>query len=237
MCGKGISKRLKLVCFKKNYCSISYPKIDKMQHNTNFNNIAPFYDGLSRLIFGKKIKNAQVAALHFIPPNATVLIVGGGTGWILNEINNIHLTGLKITYLDKSLKMIELTKQRSFVLNDITYLHNSIETADLQNQKYDVILTPFVLDCIAENSLPTVFRKLDACLKTDGLWLYIDFVSTPNSKQWQKLTLKLIYLFFRLTCRLEVSTLISVAQYFTQYQLLKENTYISNFIKMSVYKK
>ena len=53
-----------------------------MQNRTNFNYIAPFYDTLCQLVFGQRVKNAQIESLKFIPANSTILIAGGGTGWI-----------------------------------------------------------------------------------------------------------------------------------------------------------
>jgi ubiquinone/menaquinone biosynthesis C-methylase UbiE len=68
----------------------------------NYNYIASFYDRLCQLVFGQSVKNAQIASLGFIPPTSNVLIVGAGTGWILEEINKIHQNGLSITYIDIS---------------------------------------------------------------------------------------------------------------------------------------
>jgi hypothetical protein len=56
----------------------------------SFNNSAWFYDRLSRLVYGKAIVNTQLYLLGYIQPNSNILIVGGGTGWILDEITRLH---------------------------------------------------------------------------------------------------------------------------------------------------
>jgi spermidine synthase len=66
----------------------------------NFNNSAWFYDGLSRLVYGNALVEAQVYLLQFIRPNSKILIAGGGTGWILEELAKLHPEGLKIAYVE-----------------------------------------------------------------------------------------------------------------------------------------
>ena len=74
----------------------------------NYNNAAWFYDSLSRVVYGKALIDAQVYLLQYIQPNSTILIVGGGTGWILEEVARIHPTGLQITYVEAYAQMMAL---------------------------------------------------------------------------------------------------------------------------------
>ena len=71
---------------------------------SNYDNSAAFYDQLSQMVFGKALIRAQLYLLQQVPPNSTVLIVGGGTGWILEELSNIHYSGLAITYVEISFR-------------------------------------------------------------------------------------------------------------------------------------
>jgi spermidine synthase len=79
----------------------------------NYDNSASFYDGLSRLVFGRTLIAAQVAFLSSIPKNAKVLIIGGGTGWILEEITRLYPSGLTITYVEISANMMALSQKRN----------------------------------------------------------------------------------------------------------------------------
>ena len=76
----------------------------------NFDSVARIYDGLSNLIFGKAIRRAQTAYLSDIRPGANVLVLGGGTGWLLSELSKVNPT-CKVWYIDASAKMIELSKE------------------------------------------------------------------------------------------------------------------------------
>jgi ubiquinone/menaquinone biosynthesis C-methylase UbiE len=170
-----------------------------MAKRTNFNSIAVFYDNLCQLVFGQYVKTSQIEALEFLQPNSTILIVGGGTGWILDEISKIYPSGLTITYIDISSKMIQLSKKRNSALNTIEFLEAGIENVNLNAKQYDAILTPFLFDAFAQSTANLVFEKLNESLKINGIWLYTDFYLSQKSKYWKRLTIKLMYIFFRLT--------------------------------------
>ena len=109
----------------------------------NYNNSAWFYDLLARLVYGKALINAQVYLLEHIPENARVLIVGGGTGWILEELVRIHPSGLTITYVEIAPAMMALSKKRNCGNNQVIFINEAIENTDLP-VGFDVVLTPFL---------------------------------------------------------------------------------------------
>ena len=55
-----------------------------------FNSIAPVYDALATLVFGRSIRNAQLCFLGDIGYRGKVLILGGGTGWFAGD-RRFHL--------------------------------------------------------------------------------------------------------------------------------------------------
>src|SRR6202165_2081748 len=113
----------------------------------NYNNSAWFYDLLSRIVYGKALINAQVYLLQYIPTNSRILIVGGGTGWVLEELTKLHHSGLDITYVEVSAKMMTQSKKRNIGLNKVVFINEAIENVVLQND-FDVIITAFLFDCI-----------------------------------------------------------------------------------------
>lgn len=208
-----------------------------MSDRVNYNYIAPFYDMLCHLVFGQRVKNAQIASLKFIPYDSDILIVGGGTGWILEEISKIHQSGLSITYVDVSSKMISLSKNRDSSCNEVSFINASIENTDLQNKKYGVIITPFLFDSFQQATLHCIFNKLDESLIHNGLWLYTDFYLTQKSKWWQVSLIKVMYFVFRMLCGIEASQLPDVAVCFSSYSRIKEKTFCNDFISMQVFRK
>jgi ubiquinone/menaquinone biosynthesis C-methylase UbiE len=204
--------------------------------SANFNNSAWFYDKLSRLVYGRAIINAQVYLLQYIPPNANILIVGGGTGWILEEITKLQASGLNITYVEVSVKMTALSKKRNIGHNQVIFFNEAIENADLP-PGFDIVITPFLFDNFTEQTLQTVFKNINSLLKPGGLWLNCNF--RLSGKWWQGPLLKSMFLFFRLICGIESSQLPGIEKQFEakRYKTIAEQTFYSEFIISKVYKK
>ncbi len=77
----------------------------------SFDWIAPYYDWLTRLVFGRSIRRAQRHFLGQIPPGARVLVVGGGTGWLLVDLLKRPAV-THVTYLEASAVMLRLAQQK-----------------------------------------------------------------------------------------------------------------------------
>ena len=203
----------------------------------DYDKIAPFYDLLSGLVFGTSIKRAQRKLLYCIPTgDVRLLIAGGGTGWILEEITKVRKSGLVIDYVDASANMISISMKRNYGANVVNFIHAPIEDFRSE-QTYDVILTPFFFDNFGERKGNFIFDHLDAMLSTHGTWLFADFrESTAANSRWQKLLLRLMYLFFRITTQIETNELIDTAKYFEPgYRKKMQAYYYFNFIQVIVY--
>ncbi|WP_316804753.1 class I SAM-dependent methyltransferase [Pedobacter nototheniae] len=205
----------------------------------NYDKIANHYDQLSRMVFFKSQLNAQINQLKYLKKNNVILIVGGGTGWILEEIAQLFDTGLHIVYVEISEKMIELSKKRKIKNNRVDFVHIGIE--DFQTSlDFDVILTPFLFDNFTQNKAATVFEKLDSLLKNNGYWFLVDFtLNKGNGKWWKSILLKSMYIFFKLLKIVEASNLVNMEPHFLSkgYFKIEENFYYGNFIKAAIFKK
>ncbi|MDB5150556.1 MAG: methyltransferase protein, partial [Mucilaginibacter sp.] len=112
----------------------------------NYDNSAWFYDRLSRLIYGRALVNAQVYLLNFVPAGSKILIAGGGTGWILEELSKIHPAGLDITYVEISANMTALSQKRQTGQNEVVFINEAVEKVKLLLLDFDVVITPFLFD-------------------------------------------------------------------------------------------
>ena len=77
-----------------------------------FDRLAPIYDPLARMIYGKSIVQAQTSFLSIIPPFSKVLILGGGTGWLLTELLRGHPT-CEVWYIESSANMLSMTIKKN----------------------------------------------------------------------------------------------------------------------------
>lgn len=203
---------------------------------SNYDNAAAFYDALSRMVFGKAIVRAQTFLLPFIPVNASVLIAGGGTGWILEEIARVQPNGLNITYVELSANMIALAKKRHCGNNHIELICGPVESLP-PTRRYDAVITPFLFDSFTEDTLAKAFPGIHSLLKPGGLWLFCDFKA--NGTLWQRLLLKTMYLFFKLLCRIETTRMPQIEALFIKhnYRTVSAKNFYGNFITSIVYQK
>lgn len=202
----------------------------------NYNNSAWFYDRLSKLVYGRALINAQVYLLGFIPPKSKILIAGGGTGWILEELAKIYPAGLNITYVEISANMTSLSQKRQIGQNVVLFINDAVENVKLAAD-FDVMITPFLFDNFVEETVDNVFNHLHNLLKPGGLWLNADFQLT--GRWWQNVLLKSMFVFFKLLCGIEASKLPAIEKRFdvTRYSVIEDKTFFGDFIVARVYRK
>ena len=199
----------------------------------NYDKVAPYYDFLSHLIYGDAIDKANAYLVSFIPPQSSVLIIGGGTGKILQQIGSIQPFGLKIYFVEKSGKMIGLANNKDVGANEVTFINDAIENVSFA-EVFDVVITPFLFDNFSYRTAEEIFFKTDKFLKREAMWLFADFRA---GTVWQAALLKLMYLFFRLTCNIEAKQLPDISLLFKKagYELINRQSFFSDFIFSEVY--
>jgi tRNA (cmo5U34)-methyltransferase len=174
----------------------------------NYDRVAWFYDALASLVFGSALRRVQQAALLAgLPPGAPrVLVLGGGTGWVLTEILRLRPEA-RILYLEASEQMLARARQRlqpGSQADQVEFRHGTEQ--DLKpEERFDVLVTFFVLDCFPLDTLSAALSRLNAARQPDAPWLLADFKLPVY--WWQRVLLQAMYLFFRLTTGLRANRL------------------------------
>ena len=162
--------------------------------------MAPFYDALARLVYGNALEQAQLALLPFVPQQARVLVIGGGTGWLLEQLLQ---TGKKldILYVDAAPAMLQRAEQRYHKYKkphpSRVAFRLGTEQSINPGEQFDVIFTPFLLDLFPPQRLQELMSRLASALTPTGQWLFADFwpVQQP-APWWQRLLIRGMYTFF-----------------------------------------
>ncbi|MCC6289080.1 MAG: class I SAM-dependent methyltransferase [Chitinophagaceae bacterium] len=203
-----------------------------MPAKNNYNSIAFCYDRLSSLVFGNSIRQSQICLLPFITPGNEILIVGGGSGWILEEISKLHTSGLHIVYIEASSKMLELAKAKDIAENKVDFLNSYIE-AYHTTSTFDIIITAFLFDNFNEKTASENFDKLNTLLKEEGKWLFTDFQISSRSSFYQQQLLKLMYIFFKHASNIEANQLVDMRFFFLKngFKEVFSEYYYKKFIK------
>ena len=180
--------------------------------------------------------------MNKIPPNSRVLIAGGGTGWYLEELLKVNKVK-KVLYIESSSEMMMLSQKRIEGINhdaELEFINSPIEEVTI-NEKFDVIITNYFLDLFKEAQLKIMVAKLYIHLEKNGLWLISDFKinQNPFHKIWQKCLLKIMYLFFKFTSRVEANHLSDFRFFIEALKLKKNNSeeFFYGMIESVIYKK
>jgi ubiquinone/menaquinone biosynthesis C-methylase UbiE len=171
---------------------------------TGFDLIAPFYDRLASLVFGRTIRDSQTEFLQALPPRGTVLLIGGGTGWLLQRLLEVR-PEIEVWYVEKSARMLELSREKlpSKSQPNVRFIHGT-ETDIPEAPLFDGIITPFFLDLFDGERLQEVWSRLYKSLKPEGYWLVADFRIPEGSFRFAaRVLVSVMYLFFRICCGIQ----------------------------------
>ena len=185
-----------------------------------FDFLAPFYDILAGIVFGKTIKRSQIAFLTQIRPGDNILLLGGGTGWILTELFQAE-NNIKVTYVDSSRSMIQLAKQKldKDNMDKVEFINASYRNIELK-EKYRIVFTPFFLDMFDLEEVQHILARFKDVLSSDGIWLVADF--TNSKSLTNTMLLKIMYQFFRNLCGIKAEKLVNFDLIFKEMGFKKE---------------
>jgi tRNA (cmo5U34)-methyltransferase len=208
-----------------------------MDTNLNqFNSIARGYDALASMIFGQTLRKAQCVHLNKLPQWATVLILGGGSGTILLDLFRIQPT-CRVFYVEASSVMIALARKRIEGLEDfsVDFIHGT-ENDIPDKLLCDVVATGFFMDMFSAKRSEEIIHHVRKHLVKGGIWISTDF--TNSSHRRHRVLLRLMYLFFRMVCKIEANKLPPWEEQLKKLignEVLSES-FLSGFVKSAVYR-
>lgn len=204
-----------------------------------FNLLAPFYDFLSKLFFGNYLFKSQIYFLPDLRKCNHILIFGGGTGKILAELLKLNV-GAEYTYVDISSKMLNKAKQliNHQYFHQVNFICGSY-TDIPSDKKFDIIITPYVLDCFSDKGLSKAMEALHEISKKESFWLFTDFHLPPNGsmKILFKIIIRSLYSFLNLFCKLNVTHLPDFDGKFSRlnYVVEKEKYFLKKLVVTRIY--
>jgi ubiquinone/menaquinone biosynthesis C-methylase UbiE len=198
---------------------------------SGFDFLAPFYDGLARLFIGKDIVNSQLYFLKSFKGCNHLLILGGGSGWILDFIGR-EFPDLKIDYIDISPMMINSARKKYGGNKKINFIQGT--ESNIPDRLYDGVITNFYLDMFHERSLRIVIEKIKRSLTENAFWVVTDFVHERRQHRWM---LWWMYQFFQLITRIETTHLPDWQNQMViaEYKIVESKNFKSGFIKSNLY--
>jgi ubiquinone/menaquinone biosynthesis C-methylase UbiE len=173
-----------------------------VKNKNDFDKVAPYYNFLSRVIFGNTLIEAQTYFLNRIPDYGTILILGGGDGIFLERLIKVR-PNVDVVYIEKSEKMLLLAK-RKVISKRIVWMNAS--WTDLPMDKtYDVVITNFFFDLFTEDESKEIIRKVSQQVRKDSIWLVSDFIQPQ--RWWDNVILLIMFKFFKFVSNMDVQSL------------------------------
>lgn len=164
------------------------------------------------VLAGNKLQRCRTAFLDRAAHSQSVLILGEGNGRFLLECRR-RFKQARITCVDSSRRMLDLARARlehhRFDGRHIEFVHADALEWRPPGGAYDAVVTHFFLDCFAPRQLEQLVAALAFAGRPKAVWLLADFclpVSGPARVRAQ-LIHRLMYGFFRATCRLSARLL------------------------------
>jgi ubiquinone/menaquinone biosynthesis C-methylase UbiE len=210
----------------------------------NFDRVSRIYRTLETIAFGRALQRARIRWLRELSGTTRALIVGEGDGRFVGELLKTY-PHLQIDCVEASGRMIELARRRlkegGADVAQVRFFQADIFSWS-PRQKYDLIVTHFLLDCFNEAQLEAIVTKLALAAEPDAIWLLADFrIPTTGAlaTNWAKLWIRVMYLFFRITAGLQTTTLIDPSPYLcaTGFSLTNESLTRCGMIKSQVWRK
>jgi ubiquinone/menaquinone biosynthesis C-methylase UbiE len=161
----------------------------------DYNRVAPFYDRLAKIVFGRKHEEAKMANLDLIKANHRILIVGGGSGQLLKYIDQKGIR-CKVDYIDISKAMLQRARRHKLNNIDVRFYEADI-LEFLPELTYDIICTNFFFDQFNEKDCLAYLNQLRSSSHKHTKLLYADFVH--SKKLTDRVILKLMYGFFQVS--------------------------------------
>jgi ubiquinone/menaquinone biosynthesis C-methylase UbiE len=210
----------------------------------SFDAVAPWYRTLETIAFGNALQRARTACLDAIGAPRRALIVGEGNGRFLAALLQRHPL-ITVDCVDRSERMLDLARRHILEtspaeIRRVAFLERDV-LSWAPNDRYDLIVTHFVLDCFKTRQVGLVAAKLAQAAAPNAIWLLADFripkngFASAHARAW----LAIMYWFFRLVAGIEANELVDPSPFLRVegFTLVREHLFRLGMVKSELWRK
>lgn len=175
--------------------------------------LAPYYESLEHLSFGRFLEERRFAFLEKTQPSERTLECGGGDGRFLARLLSVNHK-VQVDFVDSSSKMTELAERRvsrmgSVYRERVRFFIGDVREFEPHTAGYDLIVTHFFLDCFDDKELAEVVARLASWRKADSRWVVSDFCEGQGmiGQLWTRAVIRSLYAAFLFSTGLRVKRL------------------------------
>jgi hypothetical protein len=178
----------------------------------NFDAVAQHYDRLERWFSRGLMHQARTAHLEYVNGCREALLLGEGPGRFLPLVLQ-RFPNASVTCIDSSARMLNLARDTVPVadIGRVSFLEADLRHWRSNRERYDLIVTNFVLDCFDADELAEIIPRFADAATSDANWLIADF-NLPESgfdRLRAALIVGVLYRFFAFAAGLSARCLVS----------------------------
>jgi ubiquinone/menaquinone biosynthesis C-methylase UbiE len=210
----------------------------------SFDAVAPWYRALETIAFGGALQRARVACLDEIGSPRRALIVGEGNGRFLAALLQRQPL-IRIDCVDSSERMLDLARQHVLETSPdevrrVTFLQHDV-VSWTPNERYDLIVTHFLLDCFRTRLVGLIMAKLAQVAAPGAIWLLADF-RLPEAgfpRLYARAWLAIMYWFFHWAAGIEARELVDPSPLLRAdgFTLARQNLFRLGMVKSELWKR
>ncbi len=186
------------------------PTLELHSDAANFDRVARLYRPLEYLTLGRALERCR---LHFLPDLSSrthALVLGDGDGRFLAQLLRQNPL-LYADAVDTSAAMLQILRTRYRPAQGRLRTHQLDALTFAATQPaipYDLVVTHFFLDCLAQPQVDALTSRIAPNLAPDALWIVSDFrIPTGPLALPARLLVRSLYLAFRILTGLRVTAL------------------------------
>ncbi|WP_417737635.1 class I SAM-dependent methyltransferase [Rosistilla oblonga] len=178
------------------------------KRRSGYDRLAPWYQTLEQLRFGKALQNGRVSLLPAVlehlqsrssDDDPEVLFLGDGDGRLLEAFLASCPTA-RVTSVDISPPMVALQKSRvGHRGRAVQWQVADVEDIEFPAGRFALVVTPFFLDCFDAAELGRLIPRIAGWLTPAAAWYVVDFQIPPSGlrRLWGRFWLATMHTFFR----------------------------------------
>jgi ubiquinone/menaquinone biosynthesis C-methylase UbiE len=175
--------------------------------------IAPWYEPVEHLCFGRALERRRNAYLGDLRDVRTALSCGAGDGRFMTALLQAN-PQVTVTAIDASRRMVEIASRRMLAMAGGLRARADYHCAPVQSfhppqTSFDLIATHFFLDCFSTEDAAAIIHRLAGWAAPRAHWIVSEFCqpATPVGRFWTGAIIRSLYAAFRVTTGLRTTRL------------------------------
>jgi SAM-dependent methyltransferase len=189
----------------------------------NFDRVALVYRWMEYLSFGSMLERCRFQFLNRCAKARHALVLGDGDGRFTARLFRVNPI-VKVDAVDGSTAMLAALRRRALIADvradaRLQTIHADLRSWTPDGNAYDLVVSHFFLDCLTDQDVQDLVRRVVPHLAPNAEWLVSEFAVPPGRwrARFSRLLIRFLYFAFARWTGLEVKQIPDFAAAFKQH--------------------